>query len=139
MEVDAWSMFGMLLFVTVVHELTHAVFAAGRLRGVFAGFVRVSGRWFIDFLFFSVGLVVYPPRKSDAVVPQFSVLAVLVLLMLVGVVPSLGVVAGVVLNLALGVLDFRNLVLMDRFRDLPWETLKELTARKLYGRIFWLR
>jgi len=136
---DQFMLLALFLFVIAVHELSHAVFAAGRLRGVFAGFVRVSGRWFIDFLFFSVGLVVYPPRKSDAVVPQFSVLAVLVLLMLVGVVPSLGVVAGVVLNLALGVLDFRNLVLMDRFRDLPWETLKELTARKLYGRIFWLR
>lgn len=139
MEVDAGSMLGMLLFVTVVHELSHAVFATGRLRGVFAGFVRVSGRWFIDFLFFSVGFVVYPPRKYDAVVPQFSVLAVLALLALVGVVPSLGVVVGVALNLALGVLDFRNLVLMDRFRDVPWEALKELTVRKLYGRIFWLR
>lgn len=139
MKVDVAAMLWMLMFVAAIHELVHVVFAASRLRGAFIGFVRVSGRWFIDLLFFSVGFVVYPPRRLDCFVPQIAVPGVLALLMFVGAMPSPWVGIGSVLNLALGVLDLGNLTLMNRVRNVPWETLKEITAKKLYGYIIWFR
>ncbi|MEM4976047.1 MAG: hypothetical protein QXT64_01840 [Desulfurococcaceae archaeon] len=133
------AMLCMFMVVATVHELSHVLFAAGRLKGMFLGFVRVSGRWFIDFLFFGVGFVVYPPRKLDCAVPQIAVPGALALLTLVGVMPSPWIGIGVALNLTLGVLDFSNLATMDRYRNVPWEKLKELTAKKLCGYIVWVR